>query len=201
MKVFFASSTSEIEKYFPIYKLICKTIVEYGHELTRDWLDGAREVQKKHLKVNFNKMYEDIISSILDADVGIVEGTVKGLSTGYQMTIALERGKPVLFLHQNTGRDKFPFTVRKEQAPLFVDKTYHHPEETPELIKDFLDLHKKGKRIRFNLVLSPEEEKYLAWASFHYKKTKTGFLKEMIQGRIRNDTKYQSSFRKQKLTG
>ena len=199
MKVFFASSTSQIEKYFSTYRLICKTIVENDSELTRDWLEGAREVQRKNLHVDFEKMYENIIASILDADVGIVEGTVKGLSTGQQMTIALEKGKPVLFLHQNFGEDKFPFIVRKEQVPLFMDKIYHNPEEIPGLIKDFLDLHRKGKRVRFNLVLSPEEEKYLAWATFSYNKTKTGFIKEMIKERIRGDIKYKHSFRKQKL--
>lgn len=201
MKVFFSSSTSQIEKYLSIYKLICKTIIESGSELTRDWLDAAREVQRKNLYVDFERMYEDIIASILDADVGIVEGTVKGLSTGHQMTIALEKGKPVLFLRQNFGEDKFPFIVRKEQAPLFMDKIYHAPEEIPGLIKDFLDLHKKGKKVRFNLVLSPEEEKYLEWAMFSYNKTKTGFIKEMLQERIKGDIKYQRSFRKQKLGG
>src|SRR4030043_1594023 len=166
MKAFFAASTSQFHKYFPTYKLICDTIKDLGHELTRDWIDEAKEVVEKDLRVDYEEMYEDIMASILYADVGVVEGTVKGLSTGHQMTIALQKGKPLLFLHQGKGEDKFPFIVQGVHSELFVEKQYTELKEIPTLIRDFFDLNKKGKRVRFNLVLTAKEEKYIEWASF-----------------------------------
>ena len=196
MKVFFAASTSQFDKYFPIYKQICSTIKSRGHTLTRDWIDEAKEVLEKDLRVDYEEMYEDIMASILYADVGIVEGTVKGLSTGHQMTISLQKGKPLLFLHQGSGEDKFPFIVQGVHSELFVDKQYKDPSEIPALIKEFLELNKRGKKVRFNLVLTAKEEKYVEWASFVYKKTKTDIIRELITARMETDLNYKKANKK-----
>lgn len=193
MKVFFAASTSQFKDHFLTYKLIRDTIKELGHELTRDWIEEAKEVLEKDLRVDYEEMYEDIMGSILYADVGIVEGTVRGLSTGHQMTIALQKGKPLLFLHQGKGDDKFPFIVPGVNSELFIEKQYSDIKEIPNLIKEFLDLNKKGKKVRFNLVLTAKEEKYVEWASFMYKKTKTDIIRELIIARMENDLNYKRS--------
>lgn len=198
MKVFFAASTAQFDKYYPIYKNICDTIKSSGHDLTRDWISEAREVLEKDLRVDYEEMYEDIMASILYADVGIVEGTVKGLSTGHQMTIALQKGKPLLFLHQGKGEDKFPFIVPGVHSELFVEKQYSNPEEVPGLVREFLDLNKKGKKVRFNLVLTAKEEKYIEWASFVYKKTKTDIIRELITARMETDLNYKRSTKSKK---
>lgn len=190
MKVFFASSTAELFKYFPIYKSICDTTQKLGHELTRDWLDEAYKVQKDDLKVDFNKMYSDILSSIIKADVGIVEGTVKGLTTGHQMTLALQKRKPLLYLHQSSDKDKFPFIVDEYSSQLLNEHTYKNAEELPQIIEDFLNMYKQGKKARFNLVLSFQEDKYIEWASFTHNKSKTLLIRELIQEKMKNDSQY-----------
>lgn len=193
MKVFFSSSTSQLEKYFPIYKLICDTITNSNNELTRDWLDEALKTVQKKTKVDFEEMYDDIISSILEADVGIVEGTIKGLSTGHQMTIALQKGKPLLYLHQFNGKDRFPFMAKGAESELLVEKVYANKKEIPKIVKNFLDSQRKGKRVRFNLVLTSLENNYLEWVSFSYHKTKTDIIRELIENQLNTDTNFQKS--------
>lgn len=190
MKVYFGSSTSKIDKYYSLYKLICDTITDLGHQLTRDWLDEARENLNKNVQINYEEMYDEIIASILDADVCIVEGTVKGLSTGHVMTVALNKSKPLLFLHQNNGDDKFPFIVSGNESYLLTEKVYKNQKDIPEIIRNFLDSQKKGKKVRFNLVLSQPENNYLSWATFVYKKTKTEIIRELINDQINSDSEY-----------
>jgi len=190
MKVYFGSSTSKIDKYYPLYKLICDKISNLGHQLTRDWLDEAKKNLDNDLKINYEEMYHEIIASILVADVCIVEGTVKGLSTGHVMTIALNKGKPLLFLHQDLGNDKFPFIINGAEAHLITEKVYKDQKEIPKIVKDFLDSQKKGKRVRFNLVLAQQENNYLEWATFVHKKTKTDIIRGLIKDKINTDMKY-----------
>lgn len=190
MKVFFAASTAELFTYYPVYKKICELVVSLGHTLTRDWLDGALKVQKKNLKVDFDKMYSDIIASILNADVGIVEGTIKGLTTGHQMTVALQKSKPLLYLHQPKGKDMFPFMVSEAYSELFVEKVYRSTREIPQIVEEFLNSQKKGGKVRFNLVLNKSEIAYIEWASFVYKKSKTQIIREIIQRQMKSDTNF-----------
>lgn len=199
MKVYFGSSTSKIDKYYPLYKLICNTVSNLGHQLTRDWLDEAKENLDNDLKINFEEMYDEIIASILVADVCIVEGTVKGLSTGHVMTVALNKGKPLLFLHQDLGNDKFPFIVNGAEAHLLTEKVYKDQKEIPKIIKEFLDSQRKGKRIRFNLVLASQENNYLEWASFYYNKTKTDVIRELIGSQLNTNVNFQKSPQKNQV--
>jgi len=143
-----------------------------------------------NIQINYEEMYDEIIVSILDADVCIVEGTVKGLSTGHVMTVALDKSKPLLFLHQNNGSDKFPFIVNGNKMYLLTEKVYKNQKDIPEIIKNFLDSQKKGKKVRFNLVLSQPENNYLSWATFVYKKNKTEIIRELINDQISSDNKY-----------
>lgn len=196
MKVFFSASTSKLPDYFDVYKTICDAVVSAGHELTRDWLDEALEVVTHKLSVDYEEMYEDIMASILYADVGVVDGSVKGLSTGHQMTVALQKGKPILFLHQKSKANSLALHTKGIHSELLTDKSYEKPEEIPGIVEEFLSLHKKGKRVRFNLVLTPKEQQYIEWASFTYDKTKTDVIRELIETRIDSDINYKRKHKK-----
>jgi hypothetical protein len=190
MKVFFAGSTTELEKSYPLYKKICDSIIGQGHELTRNWLDEGREIFNKKIAVDYEEMYDDIISSILYADVGVVEGSLKGLSTGHQITVALQKGKPVLFLRKKNSSSAFSLMIRGIHSDLLTEVEYDNIDDLPFIIKDFLDKNKKGKKIRFNLVLNQKEQQYIDWASHNYNKTKTDIIREIIIDKMNSDKNY-----------
>ncbi len=193
MKVVFITSTSKLPEYFPIYKQICEIIVSLGHELTRDWIDEALQNQETKNKVDFDKLYADIITSIINADVAIVEGTVKGLTAGHQMTIALQKGKPVLHLHQSTNRDMFSLTTNGVISELLNDEVYTNTNELPEIIEKFLEENKTGKKTRFNLVLSSQEDRYIEWSAFIHKKSKTELIRGLIRKEMKADDRYKNA--------
>lgn len=192
MKVFFAGSTSALDKSYPTYKLICDEVVKAGHELTRDWLDEGLENYTNRLSVDYDQMYDEIMTSIIFADIGIVEGTLKGLSTGHQLTVALQRGKPILFLHK-TGEDSGNLLMlRGAHSDLIEEREYSDVSEIPTMVRKFLDSRKRGKRVRFNLVLSPKEQKYIDWASYTYDKSKTELILNMINQTMNSDKNYKN---------
>jgi hypothetical protein len=190
MRVFFAASTSELDKSYDLYKLICNEIVKNGHELTRDWLDEGLENFTQKLSVDYDEMYDDIMASILYADIGVVEGTLRGLSTGHQITIALQRGKPILFLKEKGQDSEQLLMLRGAHSDLIHEFEYENKKEIPKIIKSFFDSQKKGKRIRFNLVLTQKEHQYIDWASYMYNRSKTEIIRELINSRMKSDLNY-----------
>src|SRR5437868_1812193 len=100
MKVCFACSTSELSARKETYRQICALIKEMGHTLTRDWLEEAIQIVEKNAVSTLDReeVYTKVLGSILAADVMVIEGTVASFSVGHQVTLALSKNKPTLFL-------------------------------------------------------------------------------------------------------
>lgn len=194
MKVHFTCSTNEFEKYFELYKLIRKTIRTDGHILTRDWLYEELEHRKKGVKRYSNEVYYKTLQAILDADVVVIEGTVPSFHIGHQITIALQKNKPVLFLSLKPERGKWP-TVglfrKEEKRPLLYIKKYTR-RSLKTILERFFQEYKKGPMTRFNLILEHDIENYLRWASLTYKKSKSDIIRNLLRQYMgQEDGKYQ----------
>jgi len=192
MKVFFSCSTKEILKYKKFYKTIRDTIKASGHTLTRDWLDWsiARSEAKQNDTPRGVRVYFKVMSAILAADVVILEGTVRSTTIGYQLTFALQKGKPVLFLTQTPQNKLRKLFIGGVKSPLLTLKSYNKNNLT-QIVKDYLVNVEKGTRIRFNLVLDKSLDNYIEWAAFTYKKSKTEIIKNAIEKKIKKDKRYQ----------
>ena len=73
MKIHFACSTSELEKYKDNYRKICSTIKAMGHTITRDWLEEAiRIVENKAVNsLDREDVYSKVTTSIFNSDIVI----------------------------------------------------------------------------------------------------------------------------------
>jgi hypothetical protein len=203
MKVFFAASTSELKKYKSNYLEICRLIKDMGHTITRDWLDEAIKFQDQQV-VNIDRedIYQQVSDAIMAADVVVVEGTIASFSIGHQITLALTKNKPVLFL-QLKQKDK----KRKQFQGNFIDGIkspllnveQYTPEELPDILNDFFDKNAGKHIVKFNIVLTREIENYLNWVSFAYRVNRSEFIRELILNHMRTgDEKYQKYLEKGK---
>jgi len=184
MKVHFASSTSKLNHYKENYLAICRHVKELGHIITRDWLDEAiKYYEDGKLEIDRESVYKKSIQSILTSDVVIVEGTVSSFSVGHQITIALSKNKPVLFLVYKDASEKNYFKnnfIDGIKSPLLTVAKYSL-HNLRDIIEDFLNQNKGGNTIKFNLVFTKEIDNYLDWASFTYKTNKSEFIRRIIE--------------------
>lgn len=194
MKVHFTCSTANLEEYKKEYLAICDTIKDLGHSITHDWINEAiNRVKKGKKKVaDWQEIYIDITKSVLAADVAIFENTVSSFATGYQLSLALERRKPVLMLYAKRGKrgpkDRFAAGI---ETDLITSKEYTL-NTLKEILSDFfLQSAKGGQKIRFNFFIDKKMENYLDWAAFTYKKKKADILRGMINDQmLRGDSRY-----------
>lgn len=193
MKVYFTCSTAQFKKYESIYFVIRDFLVSQNHTLTRDWLQSA----KKRIEVNqidfedIQEIYNGCIKAIQEADVVIVEDTVSNFSTGHQITVALQRRKPVLVLWQKQKEKKFKkMFIHGVQSDFLVVKEYDKKnlkEELTEFLSKYEDAQETN---RFHLVLQKVERDYLDWAQYNKHKSRTKLIREAIRKVLDEDSDY-----------
>lgn len=194
MKVCFACSTSELGTRKETYRSICALIKEMGHTLTRDWLEEAIHIVEKNAVSTLDReeVYTKVLGSILAADVMIIEGTVASFSVGHQVTLALSKNKPTLFLVQRKGTSNKKNSPAKDSfltgitSPLLTVAEYD-TSTLADILNDFLNNNGGRPVVKFNIVLTKEIENYLNWASFTYKLNKSEFIRNLILKHMRSE--------------
>jgi len=200
MKAHFTCSTNGFEEHFELYKTIRRTLLQIGIKITRDWIYEEFSLRKRGIKKYSVDVYEKTIQAILDADVVIIEGSIPSFHIGHQITIALQKNKPVLLLMQKLEKGKWPFITifhsEYDRRNLLHIKRYTK-RSLKTTIKRFLKEYKKGPRIRFNLFLDNTIDNYLNWASFTYKKSKSEIIRDLLKRNIGlEDRKYKEYLEK-----
>lgn len=193
MKVCFACSTSELATRKDTYRKICALIKEMGHSITRDWLEEAIEIVENKAVSTLDRedVYNKVLSSILISDVMIIEGTVTSFSVGHQVTLALSKNKPILFLIKKSagkkhgGKDSFLAGI---SSPLFTVVEYDD-STLADILNDFLNNNGGKPIVKFNIVLTKEIESYLNWASFTHKLNKSEFIRNLILKHMKDEDK------------
>jgi len=192
MKVHFACSTSELEKYKGNYLKICNLIKEMGHTITRDWIEEAIQIvkEKKVNSLDREETYNKVVSSILASDVAIIEGTVASFSIGHQITLGLSKNKPTLFLISKQEAKK-NVKVKNSflagiNSPLLKVVEYDD-SNLADTLNDFLNNNGGRPVVKFNIVLTKEIENYLDWSSFTNKVNKSEFIRNLILKHMKDD--------------
>ena len=166
-----------------------------GHTITRDWLPEAMEIiNSGRVDMPREGVYEEVVKAILASDVLVVEGTKASFSLGHQITLAISKGKPVLFLKYEKYKTKKRFTsefVDGIRNPLLTVAKYNN-ETLPDILNDFLNKNGASPVVKFNIVLTKEIENYLDWASYTYKMNKSEYIRKLILEHMANsDARYQ----------
>jgi antirestriction protein len=194
MKVWFGCSTAEFEKYQQNYFAIRDFVVAEGHVLTRDWIQRTYELIKaKRKRVGTEEIYRAVIKAINDADVLIVEDTISNFSTGHQITLGLQRRKPVLVLWQGQKNKYFDSTMLHGVSSDYLQISQYDMTNYQSIIRGFIKKYEHaGDKYRFNLVIDEVERQYLEWAKYKHHKSRTQLIKESLRSRIDSDEDYQS---------
>jgi hypothetical protein len=199
MKVWFGTTTSELEEYKEYYFAIRDYLKEKGCFVLFDWLEDAVEYRKSNPtgKRSIKNIYQEICSAISVADIVVIEYTVPNFSSSDQIHQALFKKKPTLVmrLHKdNTFADSY---IEAIDSPFLTVREYDLTTYS-EIIDEFIGYSQleTGKG-RYNIVLDRKHKYYLDWASSVYKKSSSALIRDLIEERIENDAKFKPHIRRQ----
>lgn len=187
MKIYFAASASEaVPEDVKRHKKILDIIKSYKHDITNpffaSYLGGDKDLKKDE------NIFDDLRNNILSSDCLIAEITVPSVSLGIQIEYALSNKVPVLCLLRSGKEDKLPLIIRDYKNALLL-KDFYNDENLKEIIENFLSNFPKS-RIKFNMFISQEIDKYLAFLVNKHNKPKSEIIRNIITDLMKNDSSY-----------
>lgn len=177
MKAYFTASVvgkkQYLDKYLSIIHLLEKSGVDASAEHILSATEDKIRLETRNERVALQKKLETLIN---DADFLVAETSFPSISVGYEIALALHRGKPVLVLY-NQG-DSPSLIVNNEEEKLVVEK--YTEASLPTIIADFINFVRGGADTRFTFFITSEIGSYLERMGKKTKVPKSVYLRNLI---------------------
>lgn len=198
MKVYFTSTTAELERYSDNYHAIRDYLVENGHVITRDWLPRVeQQMRQGETELDIKKIYEGCVEAIRKAELVIVEDTISNFSTGHQITLALRFRKPTLVLWQGVKHHKFNQMLIHGIDSDILQVSEYTKENLHDILQVFIHKYEhSAEKNRFHLIINGAERNYLDWAQFVKGESRTKVIRDALRNQMNNDAAYEKYLRK-----
>lgn len=136
------------------------------------------------------KEYQKIINFIKKSDFIVIETSVQASIIGFLMSTAINEKKPILALSdEKLGKDSESFWNYAIKNKLLSCKTYSL-KNINEVIAEFLNSVKKIIDTKFILIISPEIDSYLEWASDNRRMHKAQVVRRAVEEIMSLDKEY-----------
>ena len=178
MKVYFSAAIVQKDKFGSYYDRIVKSLKNNGHQVFED--TTKVDLQEALRKDDNERIayYKQVLKWIAQADVVVLEVSFPStLHIGHEISLALEKGKPVLALYAK-GHEP-AFFLGKEDEKLFW--TEYTKDNLEEELKSTLEMAYDSADTRFNFFISPSQSAYLDWVAKNKKIPRSVYLRDLIQ--------------------
>jgi len=189
MKVFFGTTTRELERYIDVYRQIRRELINLNCIILKDWLLETYDFKRKYPKAQRSKErhYKAITNAIKNSDFVVIEFTVPNFSSSHQITYALSRQKPVLVLRMekdNSFADSYLEWIDSDLLTIVDYKI----ENISIVLKEFIGIQKIDSGFkRYNVVLKGRHKYYLDWAQKKQEKSRSEILRNAIDEKMEKD--------------
>jgi hypothetical protein len=192
MKIYFTAAISQKDKFGAIYDKIIKVLEQNDHQVQHDHITQTNLDQVLG-KDDAERLtyYKKALKWISQADVVVVEASFPStLNIGHEVTLSLEKGKPVVMLYKQGFDSVFMHGLNSEKLFL-VEYT---EENLEQLLKDTVEYARDQSDTRFNFFISPRHVAYLDWVAQTKKIPRSVYLRHLLEkDRDKNLTEYTES--------
>lgn len=178
MKVYFTASIVGKKQHLPHYLKIIEILKIKGYEVQSDHIIKSTEdsirIETAEKRLAFQKKLESWINT---SDFLVAEVSFPSISVGYEISLALHRGKPVLLLYSEGDP---PSLLSSHYEDKLVCEKYTD-YTLVETIEDFLRYISGTSDTRFTFYLTSEMNSHLDKASKKVRVPKAVYLRGLIQ--------------------
>ncbi|MFA9289083.1 MAG: nucleoside 2-deoxyribosyltransferase [Weeksellaceae bacterium] len=178
LNLYFTASIAAKEKYQPYYEKIVDHITAQGHHVVADHIMNATEKQvsisSREDRLKFHNQLERWIYS---CDGLIAETSFPSISVGYEISMALRVGKPVLILYSE-GEPPSLLAQHKDEKVLCERYTN---QTLPSILNDYVHYIQSKSDLRFTFFITPQIASYLDDVSKQDKLPKSVYLRKLIE--------------------
>lgn len=178
MKAYFTASVVGKRQHEANYQKILDALVAKGVDVRSDHIMKATEasirIKTKEERLMFLKKLEGWVS---ECDFVVAETTFPSISVGYEIALAISRGKPVLILYSNGVPPTL--LVAYEEDKVVCEK--YTPEALPGIVDLFLNFVRGASDVRFTFFVTPTITSYLEKIAKEEKIPKAVYLRKLIE--------------------
>ncbi len=158
LTVYFTGSIAAKEQYLPKYQRIVEFLTSNGHKVIAEHIFDSTEsdirLKKRDERIKFHDQLEKWIHS---CDFMIAETSFPSISVGYEISLALRVGKPVLVLYSEG--DPPSLLAHHKDEKLVCEK--YTSQNVQAIISDFLHFVQSKSDLRFTFFITPRIATYL----------------------------------------
>jgi len=177
MKAYFTASIVGKKYHLRNYQHIIKLLNDRGITVVADHILKTTEEQihfeTREERIKIQKKFENWV---LEADFVVVEASFPSISVGYEIALAIHRGKPVLVLYSEG--DPPSLIINNEEEKLIVEK--YSLSTLPDLLDDFINYFRGESDTRFTFFITSKIASYLEKQAKRNKVPKSVYLRDLI---------------------
>ncbi len=182
---FFFIADRRNQKYLKIHDKIVKSFEKLGHKVDKT---HKRSTSDKD-SADFEKAYKRNMKSINNCDALIAEVTQLSSGIGFLISTALSQKKPVLALY-NKKADIPPSITLRGTKNKYMTFNKYKTDEIEDIAQKFARKVKGMLDTKFILIISPEIDRYLDWASEYKRMHKAQIVRNAIEKKMELDEDY-----------
>ncbi len=178
LKIYFTASLTAKQQYLPNYKKIIEHIKSRGNDVIADHILKPTEQEvslgTREERLAFHNQLEKWIHS---CDGIVAETSFPSISVGYEISLALRVGKPVLILY---SEGEPPSLLAHHKDEKLLCERYTTPQ-LPSILDDFLHYIHSKSDLRFTFFITPNIASYLDDIAKKNKLPKSVYLRKLIE--------------------
>ncbi|MCA9392079.1 hypothetical protein KC614_02650 [candidate division WWE3 bacterium] len=192
MKIFFIGSAKDRTLSSDVnnrYEGVVKKLKALGHTVEASHVLGLDLDEEGLTDDQRVEYYKKLLDGINTCDTVVADISNATASIGHQITIALEKNKPVLGVTVSGVPEIFKM-LQNENNVIFLEAK--NTEDILANLEDELRYVKEGEDIRFNFLIPPSMVDYLEWISKTKRIPKSVFLRDLITREMDSDNDYKN---------
>ncbi|MCA9386936.1 hypothetical protein KC669_02790 [Candidatus Dojkabacteria bacterium] len=189
MKIFVLYNNEYNDKNYTAFSNGIDNLRRLGHNVKSD-LDFRNSVKKGDEK-SYDKYQSKVEKAMRDTDIVVVDVTNADAKVGFDIAYAISEKKIVLAMYKgDTSKiDTLPLQGSKARNLNLISYTENNIVET---LQDAVDEAKGKLDTKFILIISPEIDRYLDWASATKRMHKAQIVRNSIESVIKKDREYKN---------
>ncbi|MFZ2199534.1 MAG: nucleoside 2-deoxyribosyltransferase [Microgenomates group bacterium] len=191
MKIYFTASLHNKDIDRELYRKIVTVLEDQGHSVHADHILKTQLVDlDSHTASERSTFYEKLNKWMSSADLVVCEVSYPStINIGHEVSLALDKGKPVLALYQK-GRAPGVLQGIKSDRFMLIEYTLNDLKDT---VVYGLEEAMAQVDVRFNFFISPQIGKYLDWVSQKKRIPRAVYLRKLIEEEMKGNTEYSES--------
>lgn len=178
LKLYFTGSIAAPSNYQKNYERIVGLVKEKGHTIIADHILSVSEkevsLKTREERLKFHTQIERWIHS---SDALIAETSFPSISVGYEISIALRVGKPVLVLYSD-GEPPSLLAHHRDEKLLYEKYSL---QTLPSILDDFIGYVDSKSDLRFTFFITPKIASFLDLIAKKEKLPKSVYLRKLIE--------------------